>query len=626
MKNNTIHFLFCAQLSLILLTSNYSQSQEIVPLANGNKWYYLEADTAFDAAGLGTYTMKHYIVIKTIIRDTTIYWGGSINGKLVQIQAIDQSNGRMNTVLDFWWNDSGSFSMQGTPTYYNGGWEGGYRKYYDSTITKETYWYTIPGGSEVTHVTNGIANFHGLELKSQTWELTYKVFDWRTTTAEGLGILQDTLFEEDEWGGTLRSSTNLVGAIINGKLIGDSIPLPHLAPQSPQNLIGERGDTRIQLKWSKNYESDVERYRLYADSTCGNLSLFDSTQSQLDTVITFLHLTNGRQYRFALTAVDSFGYESQLSALVTITPIVSQTKQIIVPLQIGNKWFYNGSSQTLTSGGHFYFITTKEVIGDTVIDSANWKTIRVTVSDTNSVVQSTYCEYYFSDSAQLKAYGIADHNWGDVSWVKYPIQLYDSSLINDTSWYGGLGTDLAVHIGQSNFAGNVFRSQTFGYNEPGSSSYINFATQGFWTTELGIGIVEYAWVAAPIAGSSGNSTVNNLVAALINGRLLGDSTITAINEQATNSTILPSEYRLEQNYPNPFNPTTVIGYQLATNSLVLLKIYNILGEEVSTLINARQNAGYYTATFNARSLPSGVYFYRLQAGTYSSTKKLLLLK
>lgn len=89
---------------------------------------------------------------------------------------------------------------------------------------------------------------------------------------------------------------------------------------------------------------------------------------------------------------------------------------------------------------------------------------------------------------------------------------------------------------------------------------------------------------------------------------------------------IPKEFALSQNYPNPFNPTTVINYQLPVNSFVTLKIYDILGREVMTLVNGRQSAGYYNATFKAMNLPSGIYFYRHQAGTYSNTRKLLLLK
>lgn len=89
---------------------------------------------------------------------------------------------------------------------------------------------------------------------------------------------------------------------------------------------------------------------------------------------------------------------------------------------------------------------------------------------------------------------------------------------------------------------------------------------------------------------------------------------------------MPAEFELLQNYPNPFNPTTNISYELPADGSVSLKVYDILGREVATLVNGRQNAGYYDVTFDASNLPSGVYFYRLQAGSYDKIMKLMLLK
>ncbi len=88
----------------------------------------------------------------------------------------------------------------------------------------------------------------------------------------------------------------------------------------------------------------------------------------------------------------------------------------------------------------------------------------------------------------------------------------------------------------------------------------------------------------------------------------------------------PETFALMQNYPNPFNPATVIMFQLPVASSVTLKIYDLLGREVRTLINGREGAGIHSVTFNAGGLASGVYLYRLQAGSPSDTKKLILLK
>ncbi len=89
---------------------------------------------------------------------------------------------------------------------------------------------------------------------------------------------------------------------------------------------------------------------------------------------------------------------------------------------------------------------------------------------------------------------------------------------------------------------------------------------------------------------------------------------------------LPASFRLEQNYPNPFNPTTLINYSIPKRSLVTLTVYNVLGQKVETLFSGYQSPGSYQATFNAGRYASGVYFYRLQAGNYSVTKKMMLIK
>jgi hypothetical protein len=89
---------------------------------------------------------------------------------------------------------------------------------------------------------------------------------------------------------------------------------------------------------------------------------------------------------------------------------------------------------------------------------------------------------------------------------------------------------------------------------------------------------------------------------------------------------IPTEYILEQNYPNPFNPSTTIKYGLPEPTYVTLTIHNTLGQRVALLVNEQQKEGYHRVVFSNPNLSSGVYFYRLQAGTYNNTKKLLFIK
>ncbi|RJP62245.1 MAG: M6 family metalloprotease domain-containing protein [Ignavibacteriales bacterium] len=88
----------------------------------------------------------------------------------------------------------------------------------------------------------------------------------------------------------------------------------------------------------------------------------------------------------------------------------------------------------------------------------------------------------------------------------------------------------------------------------------------------------------------------------------------------------PKEYSLSQNYPNPFNPATKIRYQIPEAGWVTLKVYNLLGNEVATLVNEKKNAGNYDVEFSAKNISSGIYIYKLSCGNFSSTKRMILLK
>ncbi len=90
--------------------------------------------------------------------------------------------------------------------------------------------------------------------------------------------------------------------------------------------------------------------------------------------------------------------------------------------------------------------------------------------------------------------------------------------------------------------------------------------------------------------------------------------------------IKPSVFSLSQNYPNPFNPVTIIKYEIASGNFISIKVYDILGKEIQTLINEYKPAGSYKVNFVGNNLPSGLYFYRINAGNYSAVKKMILLR
>ncbi|MCY7362191.1 MAG: T9SS type A sorting domain-containing protein, partial [Ignavibacteria bacterium] len=90
--------------------------------------------------------------------------------------------------------------------------------------------------------------------------------------------------------------------------------------------------------------------------------------------------------------------------------------------------------------------------------------------------------------------------------------------------------------------------------------------------------------------------------------------------------IATDNFYLSQNYPNPFNPNTKINYELQITNYVSLKIFDVLGNEVASLVNEKQNAGSYSINFDGANIPSGIYFYKLSSGGFTDTKRMILIK
>jgi hypothetical protein len=124
-----------------------------------------------------------------------------------------------------------------------------------------------------------------------------------------------------------------------------------------------------------------------------------------------------------------------------------------------------------------------------------------------------------------------------------------------------------------------------------------------------------------VTGTKNPSSANTWVA-IDRAYVIDTSGTTGVNS----STSLLKDYNLFQNYPNPFNPSTIIQYQLPANGMATIKVFDVLGREIITLVNGYKAHGIYTISFDAKKLTSGIYFYQLRSGNFISTKKMIVMK
>ncbi len=222
----------------------------------------------------------------------------------------------------------------------------------------------------------------------------------------------------------------------------------------------------------------------------------------------------------------------------------------------------------------------------------------------------------------------------------------ESSNLNIKYTYAANGFTWVAHNVLTNQAYNESRSYISGSNQQSGAFRVIFVSSG-----TSFDSVIYMSSASIASGFSGRTLVSrvhdattslapSLTSYMFNGTTAGGGVIyagfgpskiwfngsgitTAIDPI---SGITPENFSLSQNYPNPFNPVTKISFAIPKNNLVTLKVYDITGKEVATLINENMSAGEYEATFDASKLSSGVYFYKLSSGNFTDVKKMMLLK
>ena len=198
-------------------------------------------------------------------------------------------------------------------------------------------------------------------------------------------------------------------------------------------------------------------------------------------------------------------------------------------------------------------------------------------------------------------------NFGVVWYNNHPKLTWDSNLEDDISSY----KIWKYAAGSSMIAATVAHNPN-----SDTQSWIDYDVTPSGRFDP---LIEFRYKVKAIDNTNKESVYSNEVSIFGNGGLWKDNDNDNNNDNITT-------YKLQSNYPNPFNPSTKIEFQIPKSSIVNLTVYNSLGEEVAILVNQRLSKGRYTFEFNARDLPSGVYFYVLRAGNFGSTKKMILLK
>lgn len=299
----------------------------------------------------------------------------------------------------------------------------------------------------------------------------------------------------------------------------------------------------------------------------------------------------------------------------------------------------NGLKWTkILSPDELYRITTIEINGNEIYTSTGWKIYRSTNNGINWVQTSTN---FFVNSltvngsylfAGAEATGVYISTSNGANWTQ-------TSLNNRNTWSVKInganifaGTEAGVYLSTNNGANWALTS--LDKNRYVSSLYIN-GTDVFAATDEGVFLSKNNgtnWIQKN-EGLSGGVLENPFITGSANYIYLANESSSMWKRELSEiisirnlSSEVPQEFHLYQNYPNPFNPSTKILFSVPHNSFVSLKVFNVLGKEISVLLSQNLNSGVYEYYFNGDILPSGIYFYRLETEKHSAAKSMVLIK
>ena len=373
-----------------------------------------------------------------------------------------------------------------------------------------------------------------------------------------------------------------------------------------------------QFSWETKYSSDSKIFISNDKSVSGTIYLADKKNifvstdygdnftpfKTLDRKIVGIYKKPNSNKFYAATKYKIYEITPDTIEIIKSLPIPEEVLNFY-PLAVGNKWIYDEVTVVQDPYPNYYHsILVKEVFGDTIADNSKHY---FKVND-ETIWESPVLERV--DSSDGKVY-----------------RYYEDPLLPENEY---VAYDLLAEVGDTI---NSFR---LGFNTVMFTTMLEESTFNKWGITKPKKVFEEYTLHPPIFSITQGFGVDSiyfyfdfgdtwitLKGCIIDGVIYGDTTIVDVEDEQNP---IASEFELEQNYPNPFNPKTNIQYAISNRQFVTIKVYDILGNEIAILVDEEKPLGEYEVEFDAKGLPSGVYFYQLKAGSFIQTKKMILLK
>jgi hypothetical protein len=362
-------------------------------------------------------------------------------------------------------------------------------------------------------------------------------------------------------------------------------------------------DSSGQLLWAKNpVGTDEENANSVAADTLGNVYMVGSFRSDSISFDNITLFCSSERFDTYIVKYDPFG------------------KALWAENAVGNDWDET-RSVTLDKSCNIY------LTGHFQSDSIRFGSIILNKSMSNNI--DMFLVKYDPNHQVVWARQSGGNIW---SWV-YPNKITIGSL--GSIWITGVFIGDGLEFGPTSLPNyGSYDAYLVKYNENGNVLWAECIGGNKMDWGEGIAVDNYGcgYLSGYFESNSivfGSTTLFNTTSRnklFLAKKEAQTTSIHTPNLKDSINIIIPSEYRLYSNFPNPFNPTTTINYQIPELRFVTLKVYDVLGSEITTLVNEEKPVGSYQVEFGATELPSGIYFYQLKAGSFVETKKMVLMK